>query len=381
MNRVIPLVDITALESLSSKQLTGADVDKEHQYRFVQHGMDFTKNLGFKGKYCFHPFNTVTIDRRGECFVCICQAWLPISVGNILEFNSLTEIVQSVRAREIQRSIVDGSYKYCDHHTCSLIIDNQLNSSIRHKPDTINWINFAIDDSCNLQCPSCRTGMRFVKDGPEFDHRMKISSHVAQLISQHDEFLRFTLSADGDPFASHVYRNLMTNIKPGRPQSKLEIEIVTNGILLKSHWQDIENIHNNIVRVRVSFDAATAGTYQDIRGGSWDKLIESSQFINQWLTQAKKENDQIKTVTEANFVVQVGNYHEMKQFVELAQQLGFGTVAFQKIVNWNTWPDSVYQQKAVWEKNHPEHQQLVDILQDSIFNRSMVKLGNLVDVR
>jgi hypothetical protein len=378
MKRVIPLVDITALESRQPMPLLNRDVDQQHQTRFVQHEMNFDKDLGLKGKYCFHPFNTVTIDQRGECFVCICQAWLPISVGNILDFNSFEEIVQSPRAREIQRSIIDGSYKYCDHHTCSLIIGNQLETAIRHKPDTINWINFAIDDSCNLQCPSCRTSMRFVKDGEEFDHRMKIASHVAQLISQHTQFLRFTLSADGDPFASHVYRNLMTSIKSGKSRSLLEIEIVTNGILLKSHWNDIQNIHKNIVRVRISFDAATEHTYKTIRGGSWDRVLESSEFINQWLADSKNKID-IKT--EANFVVQTDNYKEMKQFVQLAKHLGFSRVTFQKIVNWNTWPDELFVQKAVWRKDHPEYDQLVAVLQDPIFDGMYARLGNLLDIK
>lgn len=377
MKRVIQLVDVTALQTRQPMPLLDNDVDPEHRTRFVNHNMNFDKDLGLKGKYCFHPFNTVTIDQRGECFVCICQAWLPISVGNILDFNSLDDIVRSPRAREIQRSIVDGSYKYCDDSTCSLIIGDQLKTTVAHKPDTVNWINFAIDDSCNLQCPSCRTGMRFVKEGPEFDHRMRISSHVAQLISQHEQFLRFTLSADGDPFASHVYRNLMSNIRADKPQKSLEIEIVTNGILLKSHWNDIQNIHKNIVRVRVSFDAATEDTYKIIRGGSWDRVIESSEFVNQWLT----DNPLIHIKTEANFVVQADNYKEMKQFVQLATQLGFSHVAFQKIVNWNTWSDHVFLQKAIWRKEHPEYQQLVDILQDSVFNSSNVKLGNLTDIK
>lgn len=381
MGRVIPLVDVNALASRRPAPMTGDDVDQEHRYRYTQHGMNFSKDLGLKGKYCFHPFNTVTIDQRGECFVCICQAWLPISVGNILDFNSFEEIVQSPRAREIQRSIVDGSYKYCDHLTCSLIIGDQLKTTVTHKPDTVNWINFAIDDSCNLQCPSCRTGMRFVKEGPEFDHRMKMSSHLARLISQHDQFLRFTLSADGDPFASHVYRNLMSNIQAGRPQRTLEIEIVTNGILLKSHWDDIKNIHNNIVRIRISFGAATENTYKSIRGGSWDRLLESSQFINQWLADVRRNDTKVVTKTEANFVVQSGNYQEMKQFVLLAQQLGFDTVSFQKIVNWNTWPDDVFLQKAVWKEDHPEYQQLAMLLKDPVFTESNVKLGNLSDIK
>ena len=157
----IELVNVTDLESMPRTPLTTSEVAADHIDRFTRHRMTFEKDLGLRGKYCYHPFNTVTIDSRGDCYVCTCQAWLPISVGNILEFDSLTAIVQSARAREIQASIIDGTYKYCDHKTCHLITSNRLEGRIDHRPDTVNWIVFAIDDSCNLTCPSCRTDMVF----------------------------------------------------------------------------------------------------------------------------------------------------------------------------------------------------------------------------
>jgi molybdenum cofactor biosynthesis enzyme MoaA len=384
MNKTIPLVNINSLKALAPAPMSRTAVDADYMTRYIQTGMDFNKDLGLAGKYCYHPFNTVTIDHQGRCYVCTCQAWLPISVGNILDFNSLSEIVHSPRAREIQRSIIDGSYRYCDNKTCGLLIGNAMETRIEHKPDTVNWINFCIDDSCNLQCPSCRTDLIFHKQGPEFDLRMKISQHVSRLISEHNHFLRFTLSNDGDPFASHVYRNLMTTIKP-QLVNQLEIELVTNGILMKSHWHELENIYPNLTQIKVSFDAATEQTYNKTRcGGSWNKVTESTRFVANWLTQRKAQHLNAYTKLVANFVVQQTNYHEMIDFVALCNSLGVDQILFQKVTNWNTWIDASgtdqYHTHAVWHETHPEHHKLKEILKDPVFQQRNVKLTNLADL-
>ena len=382
MKKVIPLIDVSALQKRPAQPITVQSVDPDHMHRFLSHGMRFDKNIGLAGLYCNHPFNTVTIDNLGRCFVCICQAWLPVSVGNILDFDSLDDIVHSPFAREIQRSIVDGSYQYCDHNTCSLILGQQLQTRIDYKPDTVNWINFAIDDSCNLQCPSCRTGLRFVKEGADFDLRTRISDHVAGLISRHEHFLRFTLSGDGDPFASHVYRNLMRKIH-GQPAEQLEIEIVTNGQLMKTHWDDLVNIYHNIVRVRVSFDAGSADTYHRVRrGGDWNRLVDSSRFLTNWLAQRQAVGQNKITTTESNFVVQASNYREMPDFVNLCLDIGFDKITFQKVVNWNTWIDAQgqdqFDQHAVWMPNHADHADFLSVLQHPILQHPRVSLGNVV---
>jgi len=371
----IQYINADAILKRNRAPLTDTDVDSDHAYRFSHSNMTFDKNLELEGKYCYHPFNTVTIDTRGECFVCVCQAWLPISVGNILDFNSLTEIVHSPRAREIQASILDGTYKYCDHNTCHLLTRNGLELRISHRPDTVNWIVFAIDDSCNLTCPSCRTGMIFHNKGEGFDQRMRISAHITKLIQEHHQFLRFTLSGDGDPFASHVYRHILENLKL-EEDDPVEIEIVTNGILAKSHWDRMSGIHNHVTRFKISFDAGTPETYAVTRrGGDWDKLIESSEYIINW-----KQKYYSKMEIVANFVVQNSNYRDIHKYVELTKKLGFDEISLQKVVDWGKWETNginYFADHAVWMESHPNYQDLINSLQDPIMQDPKIQLTNL----
>lgn len=335
--------------------------------------MDFTKDLGLKDKYCYHPFNTITVDGLGDVYMCICQAWLPVSVGNILDFNSFEEVVSSAKARQIQDSIHDGSYRYCDNNSCSIIQEGELSNRIDHRPDTVNWINFALDPSCNLTCPSCRRAFIFLSEGPEFDKRMQIVEHLVKLIEQHTHRVKFSLSGDGDPFASLIYRHLLSKLDvTGKP---VEIEIITNGILAKAHWHKMSGVHKNVVRFKMSFDAGSEPVYNITRrGGDWNKLLESAKYLRQW-----KQKTYSDMSLMANFVVQRANYKDMIKYVELCEELGFDEINFQKIVDWGTFDN--FAKEAVWQDTHPEYSEFLKILHSPSLNNSKVNLTNLNDLK
>lgn len=370
MNKVIPLVNVNS-SAYTRSAFSSRDVADDHSWTFDQRGMNFDKDLGLKGKYCYHPFNTITVDGFGDVYMCICQAWLPISVGKIWDFDSLQAIAQSAKAREIQASILDGSYRYCDHNTCSIIQEGELENRIDHRPDTINWINFSIDASCNLTCPSCRTGFKFINDGPEYDLRIKIAEHLAQLINQHDHWIKFSLSGDGDPFASLIYRHLLSLLNLNN--NEVEIELITNGILAKAHWHKLEGIHKKLVRTKISFDAGSETTYNVTRrGGDWNKLLENVDFLVKW-----KQKNYSDMVITANFVVQTANYWDMAAYVKLCDQLGVDEINFQKIVDWGTFDN--FDSEAVWKETHPEYKLFLSVLQS--LNNSKINYTNLTELR
>lgn len=367
---IIPLVNLNSPDYKVRHSFTATDVAEDFVFTYNERQMSFNKDLGLKGKYCYHPFNTITIDKFGDVFMCICQAWLPISVGKIWEFNSLDAIAQCIRAREIQASIIDGTYKYCDNNTCGILAINDLKQSIGHRPDTINWINFSIDSSCNLTCPSCRTEFKFINDGPEYDNRIKIVDHIIYLIEKHNHWLKFTLAGDGDPFASLIYRRLMSNLNLSNKQ--VEIEIVTNGILVKSFWQKLSGIHKNIVRTKISFDAGTEEIYNITRrGGDWKKLIDSCQYLVKW-----KQKNYSNMALTANFVVQTTNYKDMPAYVDLCDGMGFDEIHFQKITDWGTFEN--FKEHAVWQKDHPNNSEFLKLLQHPNLNNKKINFTNLL---
>lgn len=370
------IIDIENPEYKNVKIFTQRDVAPAHSWNYIQRGMNFNKDLKLLGRYCLHPFNTITVDGEGDIYACICQVWLPISLGKVWEFNSLDEIIRSPRARAIQASILDGSYRYCSSE-CGLLQEpeKELVTNFDTKLDSINWINFAIDSSCNLTCPSCRKNFQFINEGPEYDKRIKIVDHLVKLIQKQTEWLRFTLSGDGDPFASLIYRELLTKLDlKNRPDT--QIEIVTNGILLEAHWHKLANVHKNIERVRISFDAGSEPVYKlTRRGGEWNKLLSSSKFLVDW----KKQNKS-KVIIESNFVVQTNNYRDIPQFIELCKSLDFDVISFQKVVDWGTWTENglnTFKDHAIWHTSHPEHNEFLKIMQNPLLKESKINATNL----
>ena len=102
---------------------------------------------------CARPYDTLLIDSWGSCFLCECQSWLPQSVGN-LHRNSIPEILNSAMAKEMQTSVADGTYRYCNNHQCMYIKKGDIRPVTQGR--ALQNLRLAIDNSCNLSCPSCR---------------------------------------------------------------------------------------------------------------------------------------------------------------------------------------------------------------------------------
>ena len=366
-----PKVNPNSLDYQNPIRFTEDDVAEDHRWTYIQRNMNFEKDLNLKGKYCFHPFNTITIDKFGDVYVCACQAWMPISVGKIWDFETLDDCVRNPRARSLQSSILDGSYRYCDNNSCSLIKNKRdLKTKILHKPDRVLWINFAIDPSCNLTCPSCRKDFIFINQGEEYDRNLKIVEHCIRLIENHDGYLRFSISNDGDPFASLIYRKFLSDLKINN--KKTEIEIITNGQLLKDHWAKLEKIHNNISKVKISFDAGSEEIYNITRkGGNWNKLLESVRFIVEW----KKQNNS-KIVIESAFVVQTQNYKDILKYINITNDLDINIINFQRIDDWGTF-GTEFKKHKIWDSSHPEHNEFLSILKDPIISNPRIRWNNL----
>jgi MoaA/NifB/PqqE/SkfB family radical SAM enzyme len=353
---------------------SNSDLDSDMKFIYITRKMDFTKNLGIK-TYCDDPFRVVNVDKDGRVFICGCQAWLPISVGNILEFDSFENVFSSPKAKEIQSSILDGSYRYCDTNNCNY--ENKLKEfkNLREFKDKNIPSNhpvrlvLSIDDSCNLQCPSCRVDFRFVKSGNIFEKRMRIAEHLAMMVSKFQENVGFEVSGDGDPFASIVYRKFLENTTLNHPQSYLKIN--TNGILLKDHWNAVKHLENKIDEVKISLDAGSESVYDKTRRlGTWDKVIDNIK----WLVEYRKINKN-KFNIATNFVVQKENVHDIINYKNVAMSCGVNRIYYQKVNNWGTWRN--FSEHDVCDPSHPDYQTMIHSLREVGKNNKRVSMTTL----
>jgi len=322
-----------------------------NQRLFDWHGIDTHKDLRLK-TFCPRPYDTVLIDKQGSCYLCECTSWLPQSAGN-LHIQSLKDIANSPMAGELQNSIADGSYRYCNNKQCSYLLDT--------RPETKNWtsklpnrqiknIRLAIDDSCNLSCPSCRTHQIFERDKFQLRKKYRLADRIIEYVRSQSHQINIHVGSDGDPFASLVYRYLIKGIKE---LPNVRFSIHTNGLLIKKMYHRHTELFEKLDALNVSIDGATKETYETLRrGGSYEKIVENLGAVAEL-----KAKHGFKFVL--HFVVQAENYHEMPAIVELAEKYGADRVWLNKITNWNTFVD--FKSKNVDDPDHPENKSYVDI--------------------
>jgi len=318
-----------------------------NQRLFDWYGIDINKNLKIKD-VCARPFDTILIDKNGSCFACECAAWLPQSIGN-LHKQKLESILLNPIRKHIQSTVQDNSFRLCNNTQCSYIISESLSNTNYYQNKSLENIRLAIDDSCNLSCPSCRKEKIFLKSGKNFKMRLNLADKILNFLENNKEKnFNLHIGADGDPFASIVYRHLMMKTKNLK---NLKYTIQTNGLLVKKNFHKFKHIINNLTQIGISIDAATKQTYEDLRqGGLWEKLLENLEFLKK-----------IKTFKiHFHFVVQQKNYHEIEPFIELGVKYNADRIFLNKITNWNTLPN--FNSHAVADTTHPENKKLLEIL-------------------
>lgn len=346
-----------------------------NQRLFDWYGIDTEKDLKI-GNICGRPFNTVLIDKNGSCFACECTAWLPQSVGN-LQTTELKEILNSDLTKLMQKSVSDGTYRYCNDKQCPYI----LNTYNKNTEDVIlhteynlykelRNIRLAIDDSCNLSCPSCRKNKVFLYRGRQFDMRLKLVDKILRYLEDNRQRkFNVHLGSDGDPFASLIYRNFM---RRSVGFDNLTYSILTNGLLIKKNFFKFRHIIDNLKTLGLSIDGASSKTYEELRrGGSFDKIIENLEFLK---TLSRKFR------LELHCVVQQSNYKEMHDYIEMGKKFDVDKIVFNKITDWGVLRD--FRERAVWLPEHPENAELKRIvgeIRNTRYEKELfVETGSLV---
>jgi len=303
-----------------------------NQRLFQHYGIDTEKDLGIS-KVCSRPFDTVLVDKQGSCYACECTAWLPQSIGN-LQIKTLDEITASPMHKRLQDSVADGSYRYCNEHQCPYILGGDMLDGKTHH---LKHLRLAIDDSCNLRCPSCRKGLIFHKEGSAYNLGIRLADKINNWLHKFEHPIQVHIGSDGDPFASHVYRHFMEQT-PER--DNIKYSILTNALMFKEFHGRVPNVINNLQELGVSIDGASQETYEKLRlGGKWDKVLEGLESIAE-----QKQKHNFRFIL--HFVVQKDNYHEMEAIIDLGEQYGADRVWLNKIEDWGTSDD--FDTQDIW---------------------------------
>lgn len=345
--------DVVVLKHIYNQMKYTIPIENELSYRSIPRNKDL--NLDIKN-HCDFPSRVLVVDRRGHCFVCSCEAWLPISVGQIQDFNQLEQVWTNPVARSLQQDIEEKKFTHCAVDRCGIIHKNQRiveyrgGDLTRVDPNDFYYISINIDDSCNLQCPSCRKNMVMITQGPEYEQRLSQVNHIMRLLENFDHACHITMTGNGDPLASAIMRPL---IHQYRPRPNHTIRLFTNGLLLEKQLTN-STIVNNITQYFISIDAGSASVYEQVRRpGRFDVLLHNLDFL-QGLIKTTGADVLLK------FVVQQDNYNDMENFADLCARYGFSGV-INRLEDWGTWTN-FDEQDVIGNQQHPLHAVSIDNL-------------------
>ena len=308
---------------------------------------------------CNLPFSHVTVDSNLDCFLCQCDGWLPVPIGNVFNFETFEDVWSSPTARMLQTNIDEKKYTWCAVNHCGVTAKDVRN----YAPHTLH-IN--IDDSCNLACPSCRRELRMLDQGPEFENKTRGLAHILKWLEKFEHPIMISLGGTGDALASQLCRDF---IKKYQHKVTQTFRITTNGLLLRKVIEN-SSIRQAISIFSVSVDAGTKEVYEDVRRpGKWSVLLENLL----WLSENRG-----KSAVLLNFVLQNKNFKDLPAFVELCQKFSFGG-SIQSLNDWGTWnskpvptPDAwtlqneTFLDHNVADSSHPQHAEFLQVLRNLI---------------
>ena len=328
-------------------------------------------NGALLGKICPEPFKRFDVGPSGEVLVC-CGHWLPTNIGNI-QSSSIDEVMNSETAMKIRKSMLDGSYKYCNHLECGAMIQGYLPDKDKTKDpilrkaidedevrlEGVDNLMFAYDQSCNLSCPSCRVS-RIVERPSESDHKAKtVEEKLVPLLKN----LRvLNINPAGEFLFSKPSRRLLELLNR-ETCPNLKIDLISNGTLFdEREWNKFSNIHGMIRSIRISVDAASKETFETLRRlAVFEPFVENLTFLAG--LRAKVAFPQLKF----SFTYQLGNLREMKEFVTFAKSFNCDFVIFERLQNLGAFTDEEFRERAVHLSGHPLHAEFREIIGDPIF--------------
>ncbi len=311
---------------------------------------------------CERGFTELELNSAGEIRPC-CSSWTEdIVFGNIFH-DDVDSIINSEKAKEFRRSILNKTYTGCKADICvgAHPIEEEKLKSICDEEGRVSkfceLFNFGHDPHCNLKCIICRDHHMTNTEEQVEEFDSLIPSHFLPLLK---DAQKIRILCSGELFASKHSRNLAKAIATTYPEIKFVIG--SNGVLFdEANCKELD-ILDKLEEVTISVHAVTEKTYNQIAvGGDYKRVWKNIE----WLASLKREN-RIKFVGLV-FTLSKYNYKEMAKFLKKCKELDLEGVFFEYRPTGSEMAKH-YKDMAVWEPENKEYNKFVKILSDPIFD-------------
>lgn len=341
------------------------------EYALKQYDLDDTCNFDKNKFICNMPFHNAEIKGNGDVYVC-CPEWNPMIIGNLLK-DDLKTIWTGEKANAIRQSMWDKSFKYCNHRTCPAMLAGHAPYIIDRKvfkdPQS-NYpfrMSFSIDNTCNLECPSCRVSKILTSTSSFQKSALRVMKNIFDVIFEkpHTDEVFLTMDGAGEIFHSSVYRQLFENTPEFRDLENwpnVKFVLCTNGTMMTPKIQNkYDYILDRSSDFRFSIDAGNEESYKIVRkGGDWNMLWDNINYLYENRISKMRQG-----CWSFNLILQKDNYESLPELVAIANSYEVKPEIY--ITNILQWDERIisnerFAQVAVWQKNHPEHENMKKIL-------------------
>ncbi|MGE4351906.1 MAG: SPASM domain-containing protein [Bdellovibrionales bacterium] len=338
-----------------------------------------------KGRVCLTPFERLDVWPDGSAVQC-CTDWMvgtPI-IGNI-EKQPMEEIWNSPVAKEIRKSVVDGTFSRCTER-CPVLAAGTLCKiedvpphlkeavaapleDMKIRPAFIKVVN---DYSCNLQCPSCRDKV-FVTNHARSEEIA--AANMRNIYPLLETARALDILGNGEALVSRASMRLLQAIDPVLHKN-LTIQLLTNGTLFTPKaWERLKNLHSLNIRLYVSTDGVTKATYEKLRrGGKWEVFNDNLAFIARL-----RREEQINHLM-LNFTVQASNFRELPLFGEFAARYNADRVVLFRLSPWPHMAKELFDAENIFDPAHPDHAEFLDVVR-GFEGHPLVEIGPLAPFR
>lgn len=173
---------------------------------------------------------------------------------------------------------------------------------------TPNLLTLETTSRCNLRCVMCSHAIGGVDRPKHLDEALteKLARYLKQAAA-------VQLHGIGEPINSPAFWSCLADLSA---PEVCESSINTNFTVINDRQLD-KLVASNLKLINVSLDAATAPTYQKIRGFDFEKVLENIRIF----TQKKKEAGKKFPLLYLNMTLMRTNIEELVLFVQLAKEL------------------------------------------------------------
>lgn len=182
---------------------------------------------------------------------------------------------------------------------------------------------------CNLKCTHCSRAINSGERGKK--HMSPELWNIIVKEIRKNNLYSIMMDHEAESLMNPNFINMLNDVQEA---GVIDIWLHTNGNLLNSSLSE-QLIDGGLTKINFSIDAATEGTYNNIReGGDFGKVVNNvKEFIK---IKLKKRAFHLRT--RVSFVVQKANRHEYDQFYEFWKKVeGLNLISFQKYIDFTVF--------------------------------------------